>query len=92
MLDDDRDGFYRTNTRSHYKFPVGQEWITDRHPDKRPSDARFFVEEFGPNRDLIWVLEVRGLGVVVMRAGANEGDVKHGISTFTDDEIKFDKE
>lgn len=87
---DDRDQGV-VHTRSQYLHPEGQIWVVDRHPDKRPSHSRYFVEEFGVDRDLIWVLEVRGLGAIVMRADAIDGDVHHGMSTFSNDEIQFEK-
>lgn len=80
------------NTTSNYQHPPNQEWIIERHPDKRPSNNRMVVEEIGASRDIIWVLEVRGVGVVVMRADTIDGDVKHGLSIFTNEELQFDKE
>jgi hypothetical protein len=61
--------------------------LLDRDPDHRPSDQRSVVEELD-NDNVRWVLEVRGLGVIVMRGNHKTQD--HGVSLFTDEELLFD--
>lgn len=48
------------------------------------------IEDRG--NDVLWALPVRGLGVILMRASMVDGKpVFNGLSTFTDEEMQFDK-
>lgn len=71
-----------------YDYKPAWEKDIDYSPDHRPSDAGMVIEDRGD--DVLWALPVRGLGVILMRASMVDGKpVFNGLSTFTDDEIKF---
>lgn len=59
----------------------------DRDPEHRPSDNRSICQALG-DYNVRWVLEVRGLGVIVMRG--NHNTEEHGVSIFTEEEILFE--
>lgn len=60
----------------------------DPNPDNQRSSSAMWVEDKG--RELLWVLKVKGLGALVMRAtsDAETGRLSfEGLSEFTDSEI-----
>ena len=64
-----------------------------RNPDRRWSDSDYWFMDRG--RETILLMEVRGLGVVRMRAtgGHEDGRLKfEGVALIMQDEIWFDKE
>jgi hypothetical protein len=70
--------------------PQGLTDLDNVDPDRWPSSSASFAEDRG--HDVIWVLEVEGLGVIVLRAIENPEDktklIEEGMSTFTDGEIR----
>lgn len=79
-------------TPKSHKYEPKWEKTVDYNPDHRPSDSAMFIEDRGS--DVVWVLQVRGLGVIIMRAP--DGAYTHpftgegcGISVFDAAEIGF---
>ena len=71
---------------------MGPEFV-ERHPDKRPSGNRYEIEDRDKGKQTLLVMEVRGLGVIVMRASQNPETGKYeddGMSIFSRDEILFE--
>jgi hypothetical protein len=67
--------------------PLDQSW----HPDRRWSDSDYWFLERG--RETILLMEVKGCGVVRMRATGGHEDGKlrfEGVALVTKDEIWFD--
>lgn len=67
-------------------------WTTEveRNPDKRRSSSRLELEDQG--QELRWLMEVRGLGALLMRATSDPTTGRlqfNGVATFTDDMLKF---
>jgi hypothetical protein len=60
----------------------------ERSPDRQPSHSRYVVEDRG--RDVVAVLEVRGLGAIVIRGTVANATEWHGVSIFSTDELQFD--
>jgi hypothetical protein len=62
--------------------------LDDVNPDRWPSHSGTYCEDRG--HDVIWVLRVKGLGAIVMRA-VQDNKTFHlkddGVSIFTDGEI-----
>lgn len=74
-----------------YSYEPRTDELVERNPDRLRSVNRLFVVERG--RDLLWMMEVRGLGVLTMRAGSDRETgrlVFNGVGIHTDEEIKFD--
>lgn len=63
----------------------------DYNPDHQRSSSALFIEDRGT--DIVWILQVKGLGVIVMRAATSwRGDGKmefRGVSTFSKAEIGY---
>lgn len=61
----------------------------DFDPDKQRSSSLTYIEDRG--RDIMWVMAVKGLGVVLMRASGSDSETGRlnfdGVSIFTDAEI-----
>ena len=75
-----------------YVYKPAWERDIDYSPDHQRSSSAMFVEERG--QDIVCVLQVRGLGAIVMRAQTDwrstDGQLDFkGVSTFTKDEIGF---
>ena len=67
--------------------------IENYSPDARPSDGGYWVTDRG--RDVVMVLEVKGLGALTLRASSSLDDAQgrltfNGVSTFTDEEIRYE--
>ena len=65
------------------------ETLVETSPDKRRSNSRITAVDLGT--ESIWLIEVRGLGVISMRATTTpSGDyIFNGLSTFTDQVLLF---
>lgn len=76
-----------------YVYEPGDGILVERHPDKRPSDADAWYTDQG--RDTTFIMEVRGLGCIRMRAtgGHDDGRLRfEGVALVTSEDILFDKE
>ena len=69
-----------------HKYEPKWERTVDYSPDRRRSDGAMYIEDRG--KDIIWVMQVRGLGALVFRA--TDSKTFEGVSTFTNDMIEFD--
>lgn len=58
----------------------------ERSPDKQPSHSGMDISDRGDS--VVWLLKVRGLGVLMLR-GDHTKDW-HGVSIFTDEQLQFD--
>jgi hypothetical protein len=58
-------------------------------PDRERSTSALYVEE--RENDIVYVLQVKGLGAIMMRASYSDDDQLrfNGLSTFTESEIGF---
>lgn len=70
-------------------FIPPRETIVETSPDKRRSSSRVNAYDLGT--ESIWLLEVRGLGVISMRATSDPSGTYtfNGLSTFTDQMLQF---
>lgn len=68
-----------------YKYEPKWEKDVDYNPDHRRSDSALFIEDRG--HDIVWVLQVKGLGVIVLRALDSRSFC--GLSEFTKEEIGY---
>ncbi len=57
-----------------YKYEPKWEKMVERHPDKVPSFGAIDIKDDGA--DLVWSLDVRGLGVVKVRMSGGHPDGK----------------
>jgi len=85
---------FQPNAMGHEAYKYAPSWQADieRHPDKRPSASRMLVVDRG-KEGLVWLLEVRGCGAIVMRAASSTQSGRlhfQGVSLFTDEEIQFE--
>jgi hypothetical protein len=81
--------YYDGYTAKSYEYKPKWEMDIDYNPDHRRSTSGMFIEP-DDRGNYRWVLSVRGLGALVMRAVADEATGKldfKGVSTFTDAEI-----
>ena len=61
--------------------------IENYSPDARPSDSRYWIADRGT--DVMYVLEVKGLGALALRASQDDSRwTFNGMSVFTDEEIR----
>lgn len=60
----------------------------ERDPDKRQASGGFYVED--RQSDVICVLRVQRFGALVIRGRCKSEPWSHGVSIFTDEDIKFD--
>lgn len=69
-------------------IPPKEEWV-ETNPDRRRSSSRMVAVDLGS--ESVWLMEVRGLGVISMRATTEPLGtyVFHGLSTFTDQMLQF---
>jgi len=85
-------GFFdRPYESAPYKYEPKFDELIERHPDKRRSESKVEVVVRGKN--LVWLLEVRGLGAITMRAGSDKKTGRlqfDGVGIFTRDQILFD--
>lgn len=81
------DGYHAQS----YRYEPKWEKLIDYNPDHAPSSSRFVLENTGPDGETVrCLMEIRGLGVVVMRMAVNSGGTAlefQGLSEFTDQEI-----
>lgn len=59
--------------------------IPDYNPDHQPSHSAMYIEDRGG--DIVWLLQVKGLGVIMLRALDSRTFV--GMSEFTKAEIGY---
>lgn len=90
-MNQDRDWTLSEVERARRK-PYAWAIIDDYNPDHRPSSSAIVYEPLG--RGVIGVFQVKGLGVLVLRATPNyadpEGKLKFdGLSTLTKSEIGY---
>ena len=79
-----RDGY----TAKSYEYKPGWEMEVDLNPDHRRSTSATYIEDRG--KDILWVMQVKGLGALVMRAGSDTKTGRldfRGVSEFSDAEI-----
>ena len=70
-------------------FVPPHETLVETNPDKRRSSSRIKAYDLGS--ESIWLVEVRGLGVMSMRATSSPSGRYHfkGCSSFTDQMLLF---
>ena len=70
-------------------FMPPAEMLVETNPDKRRSSSRLIASDLGT--ESVWLIEVRGLGVISMRATQEAPGqyIFKGLSTFTDQMLQF---
>jgi len=75
-------------TMKTYEYKPKWDMTVDYNPDHRRSTSATYIEDRG--KEILWVMQVRGLGAIVMRAGSDKYTGRmdfRGVSEFTDAEI-----
>lgn len=67
-----------------YEYKPTWEKDVDYSPDHRPSSSAMYIEERGGA--MLWALQVKGLGVITLRAGIND---QYGVGIFSKAEIGY---